>query len=324
MTSHPQRQPVSLRISVTDRCQLRCLYCMPPEGTTKLNHDDILSFEEVVRFVRLVKSEFGLLKVHVTGGEPLVRADVVDLVAMLAAEGPADLALTTNGQYLVRMAAGLKSAGLNRINVSLDSLNDKTYALLTRGGQLSRTLEGIHAALQQGFSPVKLNTVILRGHNLAEVTSMAQWAIEHGCHIRFLELMPIGCAKEIFRESFVPYRDVLALLDGPFVLEALPYAPGRSSRDFLARDSSGRRGIIGFIPAQSRPFCQGCRRMRLTSTGQLISCLARGSGPSIREILRAGDERADRMLGEILACELTRKRARVGFDTPRIMASVGG
>jgi len=324
MIAPAKRPPLSLRISVTDRCQQRCIYCMPPEGVTKLNHDDILSFEEIVRFVRLVKSRFSLLKVHLTGGDPLVRPSVAGLVRMLADENVADLALTTNGQLLAETARPLKAAGLHRVNISLDSLDDQTYASLTRGGQIKRVLEGIHAALKEGFSPIKLNTVVLRDHNLAEVVSMARWAIERGCRIRFLELMPIGCAKGIFRESFVPYREVLARLAEDLILEALPHAPGQSSRDFLARDSHGRRGVVGFITAQSRPFCRGCRRMRLTSTGQLISCLARGSGPNIREILRAGDERADRMLGEILASELARKRARVGFDTPHIMASVGG
>ncbi len=318
------QQPISLRISVTDRCQLRCLYCMPPKGVQKRARQDILSFEEILRFVRLVKSHFGLSKVHITGGEPLVRPGIVKLVEMLATEGVRDLALTTNGQCLGPVAQDLKRAGLSRVNVSLDSLNDKTYALLTRGGQLKRTLEGIQAALREGFSSVKLNTVALRGHNDAELTDMARWALDRHCHIRFLELMPIACAKGIFHDLFVPACEVRAHLDERFVFRALSYTPGLSSRDFLVCDSHGRRGVIGFIAARSRPFCRGCRRLRLTSTGQLIGCLARGQGPDIRSLLRCNAQHIDQALHEIIESELALKRTDSEFDTNRTMASIGG
>lgn len=318
------QHPVSLRISVTDLCQLRCSYCMPSEGVEKRAHTDILSFEEILRFVRTVKSRFGLSKVHITGGEPLVRPGVVDLVAMLAAEGIDDLALTTNAQNLGQSAKALKQAGLDRVNISLDSLDEGTFATLTGGGQLKHTLGGIEAALREGFSPIKLNTVVLKGCNDAEVTKMAQWAIERGCRIRFLELMPIGCAKAIFDDLFVPASEVRRRLEKSFVLEALSYTPGQSSRNFIAHDSGGRQGVIGFITARSEPFCSGCRRMRLTSTGQLISCLARGKGRDIRGILRQESERKSQLLEEILTSELLQKRAHDGFDTSRAMASVGG
>ncbi len=319
-----QQRPVSLRISVTDRCQLRCSYCMPPEGIEERDHTEILRFEEILDFVRVVKSSFGLSKVHITGGEPLVRPGVVNLVAMLAAEGVADIALTTNAQSLEQNAKALKRAGLGRINISLDSLDELTFASLTRGGRLKRTLNGIEAALREGFSPVKLNTVVMKGSNDTEVASMAQWAIDRGCHIRFLELMPIGCVKENFQDLFVPATQVRGRLEKSFVLEALNYTPGQSSRDFIARDSSGRQGVIGFITARSEPFCSGCRRMRLTSTGQLISCLARGKGRDIRGILRQESAHKSQSLEEILTDELLRKRAHAGFDTLQAMVAVGG
>ncbi len=324
MICYSKEQPVSLRISVTDRCQLRCLYCMPPEGVPKRARQDILSFEEIVRFVRVVKLHFGLSKVHITGGEPLVRPGIVKLVEMLATEGIEDLALTTNGQCLGPIAQDLKLAGLTRVNISLDSLNDKTYALLTRGGNLKCALEGIQAALREGLSPIKLNTVVLRGYNDAEVTNMARWAIEHRCHIRFLELMPIGFAKGIFRDLFVPASEVQTHLEKPFVLRAMAYNLSQSSRDFLACDCHGGRGVIGFIAGHSRPFCHGCRRLRLTSTGQLIGCLARGQGSDTRSLLRCNAQHMDQALREIIKSGLASKRIRSEFDTTRTMASVGG
>ncbi len=323
IASGPQH-PISLRISVTDRCQLRCLYCMPPKGVPKRARQDILSFEEILRFVRLVKSHFGLSKVHITGGEPLVRPGIVKLVEMLATEGVEDLALTTNGQCLGPMARDLKLAGLDRVNISLDSLDEKTYALLTRGGQLKCTLEGIQAALREGFSPIKLNTVVLRGHNDGEVINMIRWAMKRRCRIRFLELMPIGCAKESFQDLFVPGCEVRAHLEKSFALRALGYNPGQSSRDFLVCDCDGREGVIGFIMARSRPFCHGCRRLRLTSTGQLVGCLARGQGSDSRSLLRHNTQDMYQALCEIIQSQLLLKRTGGEFDTTRTMASVGG
>ena len=325
MIASVQQQPVSLRISVTDRCQLRCLYCMPSEGVPKLNHEDILSFEEILRFVRVVKSRFGLSKVHITGGEPLIRPGIVDFVGMLAAEGIADLAMTTNAQELGRLAGPLKKAGLHRLNVSLDSLKDQSFAVLTRVGKVQPVLEGIQAALDAGLGPVKINTVVLRGHNDGEVLDLARWAIDHGCHIRFLELMPIGYIKDDFEKLFVSAMEIRSSLEKSFVLKSQDYRPGGSSRYFLATDDSNeRRGMIGFITPQSEPFCGGCRRLRLTSTGTLISCLARGTGLDTTAMLGDESQSAKKLLGDILATELDSKSARYGFDTGRAMVSVGG
>ena len=322
MIAPTQRNPVSLRISVTDRCQLRCLYCMPAEGVAKLNHGDILSFEEIIRFVRVVKSRFGLSKVHITGGEPLIRPGIVDLIGMLAAEGIDDLAMTTNAQHLERFAGQLKTAGLHRVNVSLDSLNDRTFAALTRMGRLQPALEGIQAAHDAGLGPVKINTVVLRGSNDGEVTDLARWAIDHNCRIRFLELMPIGCVKDDFENLFVSAMEIRSSLKKSFALESMSYRPGESSRYFLASDSH-RRGMIGFITPESQPFCRGCRRLRLTSTGTLISCLARGVGLDTRAMLQDESQSSRKALGDIIAAELDCKTARHRFDTGRAMVSVG-
>jgi len=315
--------PLSLRISVTDRCQLRCVYCMPPGGVPKTGHDAVLSFEEIVRFVRTVRSHFELTKVRITGGDPLARSGIVDLVAMLAAEGVGDLALTTNGQRLAETAGDLKRAGLRRVNVSLDSLDDSTFAALTRGGRPHPTLEGIQAAVRAGLTPVKLNTVVLRGLNDAEVVDVARFGLEAGCEVRFLELMPIGCAGRMFDERFVPTSEVRARIEGQFTLSPLTHRTGASSRDAWASDAGGRSGVIGFVSATTQPFCAGCTRLRLTSTGRLVACLARGDGPDVRRFLSGGPA-SDRALQEIVAAEVAGKRARAEFETAHSMAATGG
>jgi cyclic pyranopterin phosphate synthase len=323
MTTAPPTPSVSLRLSVTDFCQLRCLYCRPAEGAHNVPHKgDVLTLEEMVRFVRVLQRYFGLERIRLTGGEPLLRSDLRQLVEMLAAEGVADLALTTNGQLLAPMAATLRQAGLGRVNVSLDSLSPATYRRITRGGELARTIEGINAALEAGLRPVKLNAVVMRGVNDHEVEGLARFGLERGCHVRFLELMPIGSAKRVFDDLFVPTADVRARLAGGLVLTPLPYHSPQTSHDFHLTDAAGRRGIVGFISSESRPFCRGCNRLRLTSTGQLIACLARGRGPNIRELLK--DTAFAGRLRKVIAGQLAGKRDRVSFETERPMAKVGG
>ena len=315
---------LSLRISVTDRCQLRCSYCMPPEGVPKKKHSDILSFEDIVRFVRILKSGFGISKVRITGGEPLVRPGISELVKLLADEDIADLALTTNGQELAQLAGDLKRAGLGRVNVSLDSLDDRTFWKLTGGGRLGRSLEGIKAALGNGLKPLKINMVVLRGINDHEVSALARFGLERGCQVRFLELMPIGCAKEKFDERFVPSLEIRQRLENCFSLEEISTGPSQSSRNFWAWDRVGHKGIIGLISPTSQPFCQGCRRVRLTSTGQLISCLAKGSGPSVRKLLQDDTLPARRALGQIVSEGLCQKRSDREFHSHSPMVAVGG
>ena len=315
---------LSLRISVTDRCQLRCSYCMPPEGVPKKDCHEILTFEEIVRFVRLLKPGFGISKVHITGGEPLVRPGLTELIRLLACEDIADLTLTTNGQKLAQLASHLKRAGLHRVNISLDSLNDRTFQKLTGGGRLQRSLEGIKAALSNGLRPLKINMVVLRGINDHEVAALASFGLELGCQVRFLELMPIGCAKEMFDDLFVPAWEVREHLESSFTLTAIASQLGQSSRNFQASDHLGRKGIIGFISPATQPFCQGCRRMRLTSTGQLISCLAKGCGPSIRNLLQDETPTAIRDLQRVVGQLLQQKRSDRKFHTHSPMVGVGG
>jgi GTP 3',8-cyclase len=314
---------LSLRISVTDKCQLRCVYCMPPEGIELLPHDDVLRFEEIVRFVRAMAGAYESVKVRLTGGEPLVRRDVLDLVRMLAEIELADLALTTNGQRLAEMADELRRAGLRRVNVSLDSLREDTYARLTRNGDLSKTLAGIDAAVAAGLTPVKLNTNVARGVNSNELGDLVRFAMDRGCEIRFLEMMPIGPAAELSQEWFFPSAEVLDVLGKEFTVAPAPTPRGSAARNYTVTDADGRTGTIGVISSCSQPFCAECDRLRLTAAGELIGCLALGEGVDIRPLLRGGQ--ADEANLQIAAAAaLGSKRNDPHFPTRRNMAGVGG
>jgi len=296
---------------------------MPPSGVPKRTHQEVLRFEEIVRFVRLLKARMGLTKVHLTGGEPLLRRGVVDLVSMLAGEGLADIALTTNAQALPAMAGPLRRAGLGRVNVSLDTLRAERFRLATVGGELGRTLEGLDAALAAGLRPVKINMVVVRGYNLDEVAEVAEFGLRRGCPVRFLELMPFGPAATRYQEWFVPSEEVLARLREAFDLR--PMAPARMNQTSRSYRAVGRKGtepvagVLGVISSCTTPFCAGCRRLRLTATGQLIGCLARGEGPLVRPLL--GDEPA---LLEAVRSALALKRSRPRFSSKKVMSAVGG
>jgi len=317
----PDQRSLSLRISVTDKCQLRCIYCMPADGVPLRAYGQILRFEEIVRFVRAMKGAFRPVKVRLTGGEPLIRRDFAVLVGMLADEGVADLAMTTNGQALAAAAVALKRAGLRRVNVSLDSLDPRTYARVTRGGRLSRTLAGIDAALAAGLTPVKLNTAVLRGVNSGELIELVRFGIGRGCQVRFLEVMPIGPAARQ-AEAFVSSAEVLEMLKGAYSLRAAPAPAGSSSRNFIATARDGAEGIVGVISPCSEPFCDGCDRLRLTAAGELIGCLALGEGADIRPLLRGGGGEAD--LQAAARAALGRKRTGREFATTRHMSGTGG
>ena len=256
-----------LRISVTDRCNLRCLYCMPPEGVPQMSHSEVLSYEEIRTVVRAA-AELGINKIRLTGGEPLVRAELPKLVRMLSQiEGIEELSLTTNGTFLKKYALELKQAGLSRVNVSLDTLKPDKFQYITRLGKLKTVLEGIEAAKKAGFEPVKINTVIMRGINDDEILDFARMTYKEGCHVRFIELMPFKGAAE-----FVPsieLRQHISLL-GKLELCASITGNGPAIYYRLA----GAKGAIGFIsPLTETSFCSRCNRMRLTPDGKLRPCL---------------------------------------------------
>jgi cyclic pyranopterin phosphate synthase len=315
---------LSLRISVTDECQLRCAYCAPPPGAPAPACPDALGPDEILDFVRIVKRRYLLRKIHVTGGEPLLRPDICDLVGRLARESPADLALTTNGLGLAEKVAALRQAGLARVNISLDSLDPQVYRRLTCGGDVAQAVAGIEAALAAGFEPIKLNMVVLGGINDGEVVRVVRYGLARGCQVRLLELMPIGVACARYQEWFVPTAEVRGQLEAHFHMEPLAPAPGASSRNWLARDGRGLSGVIGFISPCSDAFCAGCRRLRLTADGRLLGCLAQPDGADIRDLLAGPSAGREERLAAAIEEALASKRAGRRFAAQRPMISVGG
>ncbi len=256
-----------LRISVTDRCNLRCLYCMPPEGVPQMPHSEILSYEEIRTVVR-VAAELGINRVRLTGGEPLVRAELPKLIKMISqVEGIEELSLTTNGTFLKKYVMELKQAGLSRVNVSLDTLKPDKFRYITRLGELKTVLEGIEAAKEAGFEPVKINTVVMRGINDDEILDFAKMTYKEGCHVRFIELMPFKGAAE-----FVPSIELRQHISLLGKLE--PCAPITGNGPATYYCLAGAKGAIGFIsPLTETSFCSRCNRMRLTPDGKLRPCL---------------------------------------------------
>ncbi|MDO9592626.1 MAG: GTP 3',8-cyclase MoaA [Erysipelotrichaceae bacterium] len=275
-----------LRISVTDRCNLRCRYCMPPSGMpVKLPHERVLRNEEIIEIAR-VAAGLGINKIRLTGGEPLVRKGIVELVSALAAlPGIEDLALTTNATLLGSLAQPLKDAGLRRINVSLDTLNPARFGEMTRGGDLAQVFQGLEAAEKAGLWPIRVNSVLIGGDNVSEIRQMAELTVTRGYDVRFIELMPIGEAAAWTVERFVS-TDV--------VLQALPELKPDVSKphDGPARyyRMPGARGRIGLIQPVSCNFCADCDRIRLTADGKLKPCLHSNDEIDLLEMIRSGGD----------------------------------
>jgi cyclic pyranopterin phosphate synthase len=275
----------NLRISVTDRCNLRCTYCMPEEVVFMDKHE-LLTFEEITRFVEIV-APLGIDKIRLTGGEPLLRRDLPGLVAMLCkVPGIKDIGLTTNGILLEQLAQPLFDAGLRRINVSLDTLNADRFRQLARRDGLDKVIAGIHAARKAGFDPVKINAVSMRGITEREVVPLARFARDHGLQMRFIEYMPIG-ADHWERDKVYFAHEILEQIEqhiGPLTpaTDADPRAP---AQDFDYADGGGRVGIIASV---SRPFCMTCNRVRLTADGKLRNCLFALDEVDLKPLLRGG------------------------------------
>lgn len=287
MEDRYQREINYLRVSVTDRCNLRCLYCMPLEGVPAVPRKEILTLEEIARVVQ-ASTRAGVRKVRLTGGEPLVRRGIERLVYALAQIPEIDdLALTTNGLLLPSMAAPLKEAGLRRVNISLDSLRPDRYAHITRGGDLRAAWRGVEKALELGLHPVKLNTVVVRGFNDDEILDLARLTLTRPLHVRFIELMPFGHAADLFAGSYVPAAAIKAQIEselGPLqeVRKLKGSGPARYYR------ASGAAGTIGFISAVGDHICRRCNRLRLTATGHLRPCLFSEHEIDLKALLRRG------------------------------------
>lgn len=282
----PGNRPIHyLRVSVTDRCDMRCLYCMPADGVPFMPYESYLSNDEIARVVR-VSAKMGVKKVRLTGGEPLLRQGLVDLVREIArTPGIKEVALSTNASKLEKYALPLKAAGLSRINVSLDSLDARQFREITRGGSLARTLEGIAAAEQAGLTPIKINACVIRGMNHDQVPALVAMGVEKGWQVRFIEYMPIGCAGQTWDQRFVPAAEILAMVQERFPLEELPMRPGDPARLYRI---PGTTATVGVITPVSQHFCESCNRMRLTADGKVRSCLLENGEADLRAMLRAG------------------------------------
>ena len=291
-----------LRLSITDRCNLRCIYCMPAEGIRPLGHDDIMSYEELALFARAAVS-CGIRRIRLTGGEPLVRKGVVDFVRMLSEiDGGLRLSLTTNGILLTRYASELKEAGLRRVNISLDSLDPETYGMLTRTGRLDEALEGLGEAIEVGLEPVKLNVVVLRGIN-DDPASFAELTRRVPVHVRFIEYMPYFGAKN--GKWFVPGDEMRGRLGRLGELEEVDSPEGWGPANYYRL--KGALGTIGFISPVTCHFCPGCNRLRISGEGQMKTCLFDHDGVDIRGEIRGGAGLP--RLREIIEGELERKRS---------------
>jgi len=314
-----------LRISVTDRCNLRCRYCMPEGGIRLKAPEELLSFEELAAVVRCAK-ELGIGKVRLTGGEPLVRRGLPKLVEMLAELELEDLALSTNGTLLGRFARDLKAAGLRRVNISLDTLDPGRFRWLTRDGRLEEVLEGIEAAQAAGLRPVKLNTVVVRGFNEDELGRLARFALERGLIIRFIELMPIGEA----RASGLAPADLEALrarLAEELELELEPEPAGSPPGSGPARyfRPRGGEGLVGFIAPLSRRYCRSCNRLRLTADGRLRPCLAHDEQLPLHGPLRRGElDRVKELIAQAVHRKPQGHRWHEDVLTSTAMVKIGG
>ena len=312
-----------LRISVTDRCNFRCTYCMPEEGMVWQPRDELLTFEEIERTARVLVERHGFDSIRLTGGEPTVRAHLPVLVAKLAALG-VDLALTTNGATLAAMADDLAAAGLRRINISIDSLRADRFEALTRRDELDRVLAGIDAAVAAGLAPVKLNVVMIRGVNDDEAVDFATFGRERGVTVRFIEFMPLDAGQGWQGEQVVPQAEIVAAIDAVYPLEAVARGSQPAER-FRYRDGGGE---VGVIPSVTQPFCDSCDRIRLTADGQLRNCLFAVDEFDLRAVLRSGGSDDD--LSDVLQRAVTAKWAghaigKVHFIRPRrSMSQIGG
>ena len=312
-----------LRISVTDRCNFRCTYCMPAEGLEWVPRDDLLTFEEIARVARIMVERYGVDGIRLTGGEPTVRANLPVLVGLLAELGT-DLAMTTNGVSLPLLATDLRAAGLRRVNVSLDSLQASRFAELTRRDSLDRVLDGIEAAIAAGFDPVKVNCVVMRGVNDDEIADFVDFGRRKGVEVRFIEFMPLDADGIWTNDLVVGVGEILARVN-----EAQPVEPvERTSAPATRYRFADGVGAVGIVASVSDSFCSTCDRVRLTADGQFRNCLFAVTETDVRALLRAGagDDEIAAALEESVASKWAGHQInRVNFIKPRrSMSQIGG
>lgn len=323
-----------LRVSLTDLCSLRCTYCMPAEGLDWLTKAQRLTDDEFVRLAGLF-AELGVASVRLTGGEPLVHPTLADVITRLAALRPRlALSLTTNGVSLERNARKLAAAGLDRINISVDTLDRARFAELTRRDRLPDVLAGIAAAADAGLRPVKINSVLVRGSNLDEAPELLGWTLRHGYQLRFIEHMPLDADHTWSRDSMVTADEILSVLGQAYEIRPLPTRSNAPAEEFEVLDGPDREswatsvGTLGIIASVTRPFCRDCDRLRLTADGQLRTCLFAQSETDLRAPMRAGA--SDDELAEVIRTAVAGKQAGHGIGSAtfvqpeRTMSAIGG
>jgi len=313
-----------LRISVTDRCNFRCTYCMPEEGMQWLPRSEVLTFEEIERIGALMVRRYGVESIRLTGGEPTVRARLPLLVEKLAALG-IDVAMTTNGATLRLLAPELRAAGLRRVNISLDTLDRQRFIEMTRRDELAHVLDGIDAALEAGFDPVKLNTVVQRGVNDDELVDLAAFWRQRGVEVRFIEFMPLDASGGWADGSVVGQDEIVERIGAVFPLEQLPARGAAPADRWRYLDGVG---TVGVIPSVTKPFCGDCDRVRVTADGQFRTCLFATDEHDLRQAMRAGesdDELAARIERAVGTKWAGHKINQIGFVRPkRSMSQIGG
>ena len=322
------RVATDLRVSLTDRCNLRCTYCMPPEGLDWLPKPELLTDDEVVRLVTVGVERLGITEVRYTGGEPLLRRNLVDIVARTIALRPrAQVSLTTNGIGLARLAAPLAEAGLDRVNVSLDTLDTDTFKRLAHRDRLADVLAGLAAAERSGLRPVKVNAVLMRGVNDHEAVPLLRFCVEHGYELRFIEQMPLDAQHGWRRDNMVTADEILERLSAAFTLVP-DDAAARGSAPAETFGIDGGPAKVGVIGSVTRPFCGACDRVRLTADGQIRNCLFAREESDLRAALRTGASDAD--LAERWLAAVAAKHPGHGIDDPsflqpaRPMSAIGG
>ncbi|HVN11888.1 MAG TPA: GTP 3',8-cyclase MoaA [Kineosporiaceae bacterium] len=328
------RVATDLRVSLTDRCSLRCSYCMPPEGLDWLPTDDVLVDDEVVRLIALAVERLGVDEVRFTGGEPLLRRGLEEIVAATnqlrtwRGEAP-KTAVTTNGLGLARRARALAAAGLRRVNVSIDTLDPRRFARITHRDRLPDVLAGLRAAESAGLTPIKLNAVLLRGVNDDEAVPLTRFALAHGYELRFIEQMPLDPQGAWSRTGMVTAAEILRRLGAELTLiPADPATRGAAPAETWLVADGGRRGRVGIVASVTRPFCGDCDRARLTADGQVRNCLFAGGETDLRGLLRAGA--SDEQIAQAWRGDMWAKRPGHGIDDPsflqpaRPMSAIGG
>jgi cyclic pyranopterin phosphate synthase len=319
------RVATDLRVSLTDRCNLRCNYCMPAEGLDWLPTDQTLTDDEVVRLITIGVERLGIREVRFTGGEPLLRRGLVDIVARTHALG-VETSLTTNALGLSRTAQALADAGLDRINASIDSVRPETFATITRRDRLADVVAGLEAAKAAGLGPVKLNAVLLRGTNDDQAAELLRWSVEHDYELRFIEQMPLDAQHDWSRATMVTADEIFDALSAEFTLT--PHGEPRGSAPAELFDVDGGPATVGIIASVTRPFCGDCDRVRLTADGQVRNCLFAREESDLRTSLRSGA--GDEEIAERWVIAMRGKRAGHGIDDvsflqpDRPMSAIGG